>query len=427
MRLTLAGLLALALVAALLLPGAAMALTLDEAIAYALKHSEDAEISREQAKETMAKGGQAVAFIWPQVKATGAYTDLDSNAEENKYFPFLNTPDKTMSAGVQGSQVLFAGGRIWRSIELRKNLLGQAGQAEKGGLRNVRAATRRAFYGALFQNATVEVLKDRVQQRRAELKDAQDLRDAGVVTPLDARQANLNLNFGLDALKEGEALAEQALIRLNRTIGAKAGGKLLAPEGEIDKVPDAEKLLAELEGALGKNELLDARTSETRRDGALLEKKIATGGYFPELALVSGIETEGADYNHRDETWSLGVNAAWNIFEGNLTRSKVREAGARLRQAEEGVRKTREELAAQAEAYRVDAKTLAERTALQKEAVTLAEKNYEDARGQYRAGTITLTQLGEFSLTYAEARFNLLRIYYLRQELATGILALLDK
>lgn len=72
-------------------------------------------------------------------------------------------------------------------------------------------------------------------------------------------------------------------------------------------------------------------------------------------------------------------------------------------------------------------KSLDKRIALQEKTVELSNGNYEDARALYGNGTMTLTRLGDFNLLYAEARFNLLRLYYLENLIAIEVKALIDK
>ena len=114
-----------------------------------------------------------------------------------------------------------------------------------------------------------------------------------------------------------------------------------------------------------------------------------------------------------DESWRVGLQASWDLMDGGAGRAAEAAARARMRRAEHAASQARKAVAGEMAAVRVNIESLAQRIILQREAVTLAAENYKDARGHYRAGTITLTRLGEFSLTTAEARFNLIRLYYL--------------
>ncbi|MFP4474245.1 MAG: TolC family protein [Desulfatibacillaceae bacterium] len=407
-------------------PAAAGAVTMEEAVEYAEQYADDARIARETATEIEARGRQTTAFIWPQVNASASYLEIGDNREENRMFPFLNTPERDISAEIAGSQVLFAGMRIWNSLDLKDNLYEQADFTVKTGVRDVRGNVRQAFDEVLLERANVKILEDRVEQRRAELKDANDLWEAGVATPLDARQANLNLNFSLDALTSGQVSYEEALIDLNTVMGVPPGNELLVPEGRLEDHPDMDLLLDKLRDALARDDLLDLNSTRIRKAGARLEQDIAKGGYYPEVAFVSQAESSGPEFDEMDESWAVGIQMNWAIFEGWLTRAKTAAAAARVRQIEHGYRKTRRDLSGRIESFEVNLKALRKRIELQKEAVSLSRENYEDARGQYRAGTITLTRLGDFSLAYAEARFNLARLYYIQRRLARGMESLLN-
>jgi outer membrane protein TolC len=50
--------------------------------------------------------------------------------------------------------------------------------------------------------------------------------------------------------------------------------------------------------------------------------------------------------------------------------------------------------------------------------VILAKANYEDTRAQYRAGRLTLVQVGDSSFRLTEARYRLLSLRY--QEAVLG-------
>ena len=59
--------------------------------------------------------------------------------------------------------------------------------------------------------------------------------------------------------------------------------------------------------------------------------------------------------------------------------------------------------------------------------VSLAADNYKDARSQYRAGTLTQTQMGEFHLAYSEARFGLVTLYFMERGMEIEVEALVEE
>ncbi len=409
-----------------LIPAISFAITREASVEYALEKSEAIRITTESANVLRGESQQATAFTKPQVTLNGAYTEMGDNKAESP-IPYLNSPDRNIAGEVTASQLLYAGGRIWRTLELGQNLNQQADIRETSGKRDIRKQVRMAFDAVLYQDAAIAILRDRLSQRQAELEDANDLRDAGMVTPLDVRQAKLNVNFAENELKSGEAAYQEALINFNLAIGRSGDDELLAPEGDLRNVPNLNAVLTSLDTALSEQDFLDVESAKTAAEAARLNYKIAHGQGLPEVLFVSTGKSDGEESDEMDESWTAGVQVRWNLFDGGLVRAKKASAQAEMQQATENLSRTRKGMAGEVEKIRVNIRSLEERIMLQQEAVELSQKNYEDARGHYRAGTITLTRLGEFSLSYAEARFNLLRLFFLQREQLISAEALLEK
>ena len=403
----------------------ANAITRNEAVQYARDHAESIRIVKQNAEKTRAVGRQTVAFLKPQVNVTGAYARLGTNAPDIP-IPELEYPDKDILARAELSQILFAGGRILSSIELEKNLYVQADQQEISGIREIIKGVKSSFDIVLFQKASVDIFQDRLEQRRKELEDARNLWEAGVVIILDVRQAQSSLNFVDDRLKEAESSHRQALIDFNVALGRSGVEQLLVPEGLLEKSGDLDEMILFLKESMEREDLLDIEIRKTETEAARLNRQIIQGEYFPELRFFSAASTQGESRSDMDESWSVGLQMQWSFLDGGLTRARSAEAGAELKSARENLERTKKNLYGVVEKIAIEHEALKQRKLLQLEAVKLAEENYEDAREQYRAGTITLTDLGGFNLRFAEARFTLIQIYYLQRRLMIEAETLLD-
>ncbi len=401
-------------------------ITQQGAVQYALENAENIRIVRQAAQQVRETGKQSVAFLKPQVNLIGGYSKLGTNAPDIP-IPELQYPDRDLLAQAELSQLLYAGGRIWKSLALEKNLYKQADQQEISGIRDIVKAVKSAFDSVLYQKAAVEILKDRFLQRQRELEDAQRLWEVGMVTLLDVRQARLNLNFAHDGLKEMEASHMDALIDFNLALGRSMDEKLLNPEGTLDELDDLDGMIQSLYDFVGGDAFVDIELRKTEMETARLNHEVARGGYYPEFLLFSTAATRGESRSDMDESWSVGLQMRWHFSDGGLTRSRTAEAASRLIGARENLKKTRKNLYGRVEQIALNHETLKQRKKIQQEAVKLAEENYEDAREQYLAGTITLTTLGEFNLRFAEARFNLIGIYFLDRQLLIETEALLEK
>jgi len=402
----------------------ANAITLEEAINLAIKVSEEARIFKENAQRIRAEGRQATAFLKPQLNSNASYLEMRNNKEDDPY-QYEYIPKREIVFGANISQVLFAGGRIWNSLSLKKQLYKQADFEEILGKRNLILKIRNTFDNVLYKRALLEILKDRLQQRQTELEDAQDLRNAGMVTSLDVRQANLSQLSSREEYNEGGASYSEALINFNKIIGRSVNGDLLIPEGKLDDAPDLEKLLDKLKKALEKEELVDIKFLKTQLESSNTSYKITKGEHFPELSALASIESTGEQLDEGDCYWNVGLQMQFLLYGGGLVSAKKASALAELKKAKENLRKVKKDLSSDIETIEINLKSLEIRISLQEEAVKLSKENYEDARGQYRAGTITMTRLGEFNLSYAETRFGLMYLFFLQRNLLASIESLL--
>ncbi|MDM8537254.1 TolC family protein [Desulfobacterales bacterium HSG17] len=406
----------------ILIPALSSAITREAAIEYALGKSEDIKIARESSENMKANARESVAFTKPQVNINGRHMEMGDNAEEN---PFFENPDRNISTGIEASQLLYAGGRIWNSFDLEKNIYNKADLVYASGKRDIIINVKNSFDSVLLEQALLDILKDRLMQRKNEIDDAKDLREVGMVTSLDVRQAQLSLNVANDEFKAAQAAYESALINFNLATGRQADKDLWIPEGKLDNIPDMNEILKQLRQAVSTDNLLDINSIKNQVEASHLNYKITKGEKLPELALVSSLKTSGEKWDDSDESWNIGLQVTWNVFDGGSVKAKTASTRSELTIAEEKLNKIRKEIIGAVEKININIKSLEERIILQKQAVELSRENYEDARGQYRAGTITLTRLGEFNLTYAETRFVLQRLYFARIEVLNNAEALL--
>lgn len=403
-------------------PRFAPAVTLEEAVTMAL----EAEAGRAAGYERVAAGADArtrASFTYPQAALSGSYVRLGTNAEES---PFVKFPDENLMGRFEASQLLWAGGRITGSRGLRHDLRRGASLAERIRVREIKREARLSFYGVLYRKALVEIHSDRASQRRDELNDARDLRDVGMVASLDVRQAKLLLNNALEELGAQEAELEQALIDFNLVLGRSGGEALLEPEGALHRAEAMGALIETARSALAQERLLDLRLAENDLSARRHERKIASGEFWPELAVVGSAESVKEGIFQEGESWTAGVELRWDVLDGGLRRARKEASEARLDLARENLSLEEKRLAGLLRSLEVRAESLGRRIALQEEAVALSRENYADARAQYRAGTITQTRLGELNLSYAEARFALKRLHFLELQLLTQLQALLE-
>ncbi len=403
--------------------GRAGAITLPEAVQTAMEHSEQAAVIQERKNQSLADAGATTAFTLPQLDAITEYDELNTNAEPNPFIPY---PDRQISAKLEARQVLFAGGKIWNSYDLKSQLEQLARLQARSQQAALVEQVVNGYHAVRYQQALLDVLSDRVHQRQEELQAATDLFESGMVTNLDVREASLNLNLALGDLRSGESDYRSALVDFNLIIGRTADLELLVPEGKLERPATVFQKKQELETILSKGEQRDIRTAEYQLEAARTDYKLVKGDFWPALFLVGNAESTGEETSELDEYWTIGLRLQWNLYKGGETLSRKASALAKMNSSQALLNKTRKSLSGTMNKLNTEIDRLHQRIDIQEKSVLLSEENYQDARGLYGQGSITLTRLGEFNLRFAEARFNLLRLYFLENQVDAGISALLN-
>jgi outer membrane protein len=408
----------------------AFSITLEEAVRQALESSDQAMIIQETKKQSEARAREITAFTLPQIDATASYLEMGSGVEVNTGFPALDpilaSPDRQLAAKLAASQVLWSGGRVWNSYELKNELLMLSQLQETSQKTELTKQVSYAFISYLYQHARLAVLNDRVAQRKDELQDATDLFEAGMVTNLDVREARLNLNIATDDLRSGESKFHIALVDFNLVIGRHLEKKLLQPGGNLTRPEELVEMLSQLESRFQSGTQLDLKMARHQLETSKMNLKMANGERWPLLLLVAEGEYSGEESSEMEESWAAGVQLRWNLYDGGTVSSKKAAARADMRNNQAVLHRTEKALHGTINKLKTEVDRLNKRIQLQEQTVALSGENYEDARGLYGHGTMTLTRLGDFNLLFAEARFNLLRLYFFENRISMNVAALLQ-
>jgi outer membrane protein TolC len=417
---------AVVLILFFVLPATGLCISLEDAVEYARQNSPRVRMAQQEVLQVEATARQGRAFALPQVKLGARYLDLGDNSPRlPSPLDFFATPESDVGASISASQILFSGFKAYNAYQLEKALNEGAQIRFTANVRDVVRVVREAFDQVLLARANLAILEDRVLQNESQHRDAKNLQEAGMVTRLDERQSRQALNLATDALKNGKAQLSAAINSFNIALGRFAAEQPLIPEGSIEDVPDMHRLIEQLDGLLESRTLIDLENARSDIRTSGLAYDISKGDYYPNLYLVAQGETAGEKPGSRDESWSFGVQLSWDIYDGGARKAARAKALAGHYQAREGLELAARELSGTIENIKVQFASLEERIAIARENVELARQNYEDAREQYREGIISVTQLGDFNLYFAEARFNETRLHYERRMLATSAVALL--
>jgi len=314
-------------------------LTLADAVSRALETSHRLAEGRARQEGAEATVRVRHAADQPTVSASGGY--LRTNHVDVFGIP---QPDGTLRvvypdipdnyrARIEMQWPIYTGGRADALERAARAEAGATGLDLRAAQADLRLEVVRAYWALVTAHDAVRVLEEALTRADAHLRDVRSQFDVGLIPPNDVFSVEAQRSREEMQLIEARNQRESSLTDLRRLTG-------LAPDASIIPV---ENLEAPTAAPGGESTALVAEALKARPERQALEQRIggaqdrvraAEAGRLPSIALVAGVDY--ANPNPRifprqdtwNDSWDLGVNVSWSLWDAGRTRAEVAEAAA---------------------------------------------------------------------------------------------------
>lgn len=378
-------------------------LPLPRAIEIALANNPDAAEARWRVDESEASASAARSGRLPTLKTRAAYDYyLDDqrllaaayNGEQGVFGPDALGADLILSLS------LYTGGRITSEIRA-SDLLRQASEGQLARTREtIVFNTTSLFYTLLSQEEVIRSLQSAVkameEQRR--IIDAQvEAQKAARVDSLRAEVRLAELEEKLDKetnVRTVQQWALAALLGWDSPQAPSVTGELRFAESPVS--PEAEACLKK--AFEGRSDYAAARQSLAAQTESV---EVARASYWPTLSLLASYggrwmpDPSDKPDNGDDlvDVGRVGLMMELPLFEGGLTAARVREQAARLRMADERLRKLELQIRYEVETALSDIASARDRVETASKAVDLARESFRIIQKKYDLGKGALTDV----------------------------------
>ena len=384
--------------------------TLEECIGIGLKQAASARNALRDEQIAGMRISQVRAQILPQLKATGGYTHLDeaASAEVDGEMVQMGQEDN-FAAGISVSQLLYSGGSVRSALDAaqlyREVAQTRVQQVENELVRDIRTG----FNDILLEEEQVRVQEASAAQLQDLLEQAESRFRQKTASEFDVLSARVRLANIQPVLIRARKQADLARAKFRSLVQLDPVFFDLA--GELGFVK-SERSLEEWQ-ALG----LEQRPEliEQRRFLGMWEADIRAeqGGFLPQVRAFAGYDGANPESGSADRSWewgwSAGVTAEWDIFDGALRRSRIREKRLELEKAHETLADSERQVALEIQAHHLELMQAAETVAASRDTVALAEKGLEIARTRYENGLATYLDFTDANLSLSVARLTWLQ------------------
>jgi len=383
-------------------------LTLADAIAELRENNPDIRIAEKRMREADALIQQADSAIWPKLSFQSVYSRTDnpvgvfgSALNQRSFGPtlnFNNVPDAD-NLLLRGAIVapIHTGGEISSARRAAREASAAAEHSARAVTDRMTFEVARLFHVIARTDGFVEAADAAVRSFQENISIARKRMDSGKALKTDVLDLEVRLaqaEADRVAARNGAQIARRALANL---LGRADGALEIArPSDMLDVAGDAQpELRAELQAL--------ARYQAAAEAGV----RKARSGYYPKFsAFVNGDHNRGWKFNGHSESYTAGVMANWNLWDGKLTRGRVAEAKAKSESLDEQERRLRLRIDFEVQQARLNAMAATERLKAANKAVILAEESVGLTRVRFEQGLALSTQLidSETALTGARVR-----------------------
>jgi outer membrane protein len=391
-------------------------LSLAEAVNTALQQNPNVLRAQQDLEANQGIVIQTRAIAIPTLSIAGNYKAVQPGDIDTISIPGLPSGvtfgnDQTWSSQVRLTQNIYAGGRLLSSLRSARLLRQQALLNYEVTVSDTVLAVQLAYFDTLLAAQQIAVQQASVDLLTNQLVDARRRFAAGTVPRFNVLRAEVELanarprliraenDYRIDKNNLANALGYNLPKGALEEIPLQLSGKLAAEPYKID-LSRAIRLALEDRPELG----VLRKAQSLRREDVITAK----AGYKPTLQAFAGYDVHNSifsqDLTYENHGWMTGVQLSWNIFDGLLTRGRVKEAVARYQRARIDLQDEARQIELQvrtAHSSFVEAQQVLES---EKQVVAEAKEALRLAQARYDAGTATQLDVLSAQTALTDAR-----------------------
>jgi outer membrane protein len=396
-----------ALAAVLLLAAGATAgtgpvLTLDEAVKAARQGQPALRQARAATAVADARVGEALAGFMPRLDASLGYLRGSGNQAASAFAP--SRPDswsasESWKAAATASMTVWDSGATLGRYQSASATATAQQATERATMAQVLLNVRTAFFAARARRDLVTVAEETLANQEAHLKQTEGFVSVGTRPQIDLAQARTDRANAEVSRIGAVANYQTAKAQLNQAMGIEATTEYDVADDQLPAVEGEESAIDQLV-----DEALKSRPEVAALEAQLRAQEwavtAARGGWWPSLGVSAGLTDSGPELAGKSLTWnwSAGATLSWNLFQGGMTRSLVREAEAGLENARAQAATLRLQVRLDLEQARFAVSSARAKLVATEEAITNARERLRLAEGRYYAGSGSALEQGDAQL-----------------------------
>jgi outer membrane protein len=393
-------------------------LTLEDAIARGLANSQRlAELDAREAAAAASEAGRRAAGL-PTVSLLGGYMRTNHVDEFSVIQPgpparvqvvYPDIPD-TYRARIDLQWPIYTGGRLG-ALERAARAEREASGADLEAARaDLRLEITRAFWALVTARETEEVVAGALAGMDAHVNDLRSRLEQGLIPPNDLLSADAQRSRQRVLAVEAANTRRVVEADLRRLMGEEHAGPF-EPAVRLDapRLPaaPADELIRQAREGRPEREALEARTAAARA-----REEAAAASRKPQVAMNGGYDY--ASPNPRffprsdrwEDSWDVGVNLSWTLWDGGRRAAERAEAAASTRAIESRMGEFDRSVAFEVRQRRLELESSHAAIAAADDGVRAATEALRVVRERFNAGVVTSTDVLDAEVARLQAALD---------------------
>ena len=378
-------------------------LTLKEAKDYAMQHNKTVLNAGLSVSEAQKRTWEIIAAGLPQANASVNYQNMMGFSMSFAGMQIAMPPTSNFQATV--TQLLFSAS-YWVGIKMSKIGEGLTDIARQQSELDVRHQTQTAYFAALVTQENLKILEKNLKNIETIAKSAEDLVRIGVAEQTDADQLKVQVLTMTNVIKSIERSIELAYNLLRFQLGVEADTKIVLTQ-------TLEELFAQKKphDMLVKDFDLNSNYTVQLLDGQIdlankqisLERAAAMPNVAAFYSYTYKIARSTFDMSPNNV---IGLQVSIPLLASGQRYSRTQQAKIKLDKAQNNRDMLAESLLLQEKQLRYNLNSAIETLALQKEAMSVAERVFESVSRKFQHGTASSLDVTTANTSLLQAQGN---------------------
>lgn len=374
-------------------------LSLEEAVNMALEKHLDIKMSENEQKQAEY-----------ELKSTEGSQGLSVDASNTLYLKKVNHSANTSNTDISFSFPLYTGGKNEGNIEIAKIDVVKAELSLLKEKQDVKLKAVAAYLDVIEARKAQEVAQETVDNYKMHLDNVKAQYSAGNVAKADVLRSAVELTDSEQTLLKKKNSYEVAVNTLKNIIRWKSSEALEFTD-EFQYVPF--QMTMDESVVFAKNHRPDIAKYRMAIQSAEKSVDVAAADRKPTVSLTAGTSWDSnAVLNPGDADTFVGVTSSWNLFDNQVTKSKVKKAEIEVDTAGKELESQEDEVEVNVKEYYLSMKEAEARQNTTQLAIDQAREDYFIAQEKYKVGEGVLLDVIDAQLALTTARNNYIEAQY---------------